>query len=552
MRTIHALAIFLLSLITGSMAETKRPNILLIFADDWGKHAGAYAKADGPGGMNDVIRTPNFDRVASEGVLFRKAFVSSPSCTPCRSALVSGQHFWRTGRGSILHAATWDDSIPSFPLMLQKSGYHLGKMYKVWSPGIPENAPIGGQTYAYEKAGTRFNQFSQNVTALVAAGKTIDEAKAELLKEVELNFKAFLEARPAKAPFCFWFGPTNTHRKWIAGSGKAFWGLNPDDLKGKLPPFLPDVPEIREDVADYFGEAMALDTAIGLLINKLEAIGELDNTLIVISGDHGAPGFPHGKCNLYDFGAGVPLAVRWGGAKGGRVVDDLISLTDLAPSFLEAAGVTVPEVMTGRSILPILRSDKEGLVDPSRKAVFVGRERHFENARDGWLPYPQRTIRTQDFSLIVNFKPDRWPLGNPHQIDVPDALSFEDIREKTRVTLRDEDAGPTKAWLVFNRENPQWKPYYERAYAKRPRIELYDLKKDPHQINNVAELPEYAAKRSELEQLLIEELTRTGDPRLVDDGRYYESPPMAGPLAIGASGIPATPEELRQIKEQGK
>jgi arylsulfatase A-like enzyme len=530
----------------ATAAEAKRPNILFAFADDWGRYASAYAKLDGPGTVNDLIRTPAFDRVAREGVLFRRAFVSAPSCTPCRSALVSGQHFWRTGRGSILRGAVWDGSNPAYPLMLRDAGYHIGKMYKVWGPGTPADAPYGGQKHAYQKAGGRFNQFSENATKLVAAGKSLEAAKQELYADVTANFDAFLADRKPNQPFCFWFGPTNVHRKWIKGSGKALWGLNPDDLKGKMPPFLPDVPEVREDLADYLGEAMAFDAALGLLVQRLESIGELENTLIVVSGDHGAPGFPHGKCNLYDFGAGVSLAIRWGGAKGGRVVDDLTSLTDLAPTFLELGGVKVPEVMTGRSLVPLLTSEKSGQIDPKRDAVFIGRERHVENARDGFLPYPQRAIRTHDFLLIVNFKPERWPLGEPYRLDGGNPPSIEELTENTRSTLPDEDSGPTKAWLVGVRNDPKWRTHYEWAYGRREREELYDLKADPHQTKNVATDPAYAKVRTDLEKRLMDELKRTGDPRLVDDGKFFETPPMAGPTRDGDKEGGKTPEDLRR------
>src|SRR5687768_9621089 len=150
---------FLAGLPSLVAAQQKRPNILFAFADDWGRYASAYAKVDGPGTINDVVRTPNFDRVAREGVLFRRAFVSAPSCTPCRSALLSGQHFWRTGRGAILLGAVWDGSRAAYPLLLRDAGYHIGEMYKVWGPGTPPDAPYGAGKYAYEKAGRRFNQF---------------------------------------------------------------------------------------------------------------------------------------------------------------------------------------------------------------------------------------------------------------------------------------------------------------------------------------------------------------------------------------------------------
>jgi N-sulfoglucosamine sulfohydrolase len=325
-----------------AFAAEKRPNILFAFADDWGRYASAYAKLDGPGTINDSVRTPNFDRIAREGVLFRSAFVSAPSCTPCRSALLSGQHFWRTGRGAILRGAVWDGTNPSYALMLRESGYHIGETYKVWGPGTPNDAPYDAPKNSYEKAGGRFNQFSENVTSLVAQGSEIEAAKEALYAEVRGNFDAFLAARKPGQPFCYWFGPTNVHRKWIKGSGKKLWGIEPDALKGKLPPFLPDVPEVREDMADYLGEVQAYDAALGLLITKLAAIGELDNTVIVVSGDHGAPGFPHGKCNLYDFGANVALAIRGPGVVGGRVVHDLVTLPDLAPTFLEMGGLKPP------------------------------------------------------------------------------------------------------------------------------------------------------------------------------------------------------------------
>lgn len=534
---------------SGAAAAQQRPNIFFAFADDWGRHASAYARIDASGSANELISTPHFDRIAAEGVLFRSALVSAPSCTPCRSALLSGQHFWRTGRGAILQGGVWDLSIPAYPLLLHQAGYHIGKSYKVWSPGTPRDAPYGGRDFAYEQRGRRFNQFSQQVTRMVDTGMTIDEAKQALYDEVLGNFDDFLADRQDDQPFCYWFGPTNVHRKWIQGSGKQLWGLDPDDLQGKMPPFLPDVPVVREDMADYFGEAMAFDTALGLLLNRLEQLGELDNTLVVVSGDHGAPGFPRGKCNLYDFGAAVPLAIRWGTlaeAPTGRVIDDLVSLTDLAPTFLDVAGVEIPETMTGRSLQPLLQSDQQGRVDPRRDAAFIGRERHVAYARDGFRPYPQRAIRTHDYLYIVNFRPGRWPLGEPYRLDGDNPPTRQQLTEQTRVTLPDEDAGPTKAWLVEHRDDPQWRSLFELAYGKRPRHELYDLAHDPHQLNNLAQQEDYDQVRRSLHQRLMQTLRCSGDPRVVDDGQYFEQPPLAGPLPDAPQENAITPEVLRQ------
>jgi N-sulfoglucosamine sulfohydrolase len=527
MKRLTALAVLLCA---GALTAADRPNILFLFADDWGRYASILAEVEGPGSINDVVRTPNFDKIARKGVLFRNAHVNAPSCTPCRSSLLSGQYFWRTGRGSILRGAVWDDSIPAYPLLLKDAGYHIGKTYKVWSPGTPADAPYGQQAHAYQKAGGRFNQFSQNATKRVAEGMDLQAAKEELYDEVRGNFRDFLAAREANKPFCYWFGPTNVHRTWIKGSGKQLWGIDPDALKGKMPPYLPDVPEVREDLADYFGEVAAWDHAIGLLIEAVEKAGELDNTLIVISGDHGAPGFPHGKCNLYGFGTGVCLSVTGPGVQGGRVVDDFVNLTDLAPTFLEAAGLPVPEVMTGRSLWPVLKSNKQGLVDPGRTWVVTGRERHVESARADFTPYPQRALRTAEHVLIINFRPDRWPLGDPYGLDSSSPPTAEEITETTRVTHPDEDAGPTKAWLVGVRHTPEWEKHYQWVYGKRPKYELYDLRQDPHETKNVADDPAYAAVKADLEKRLMDELTRTGDPRLIDDGKFFETAPMAGPV----------------------
>jgi arylsulfatase A-like enzyme len=513
-----------------ALSAPERPNILFFFADDWGRFARIYSEHERTAGLNGLLKTPNLDRLAKSGVLFRNAHVNAPSCTPCRSSLLSGQHFWRTGRGAILQGAVWDETIPTYPILLRDAGYHLGKSYKVWSPGSPADAPYGGQKHAFEKAGRAFNNFSENATELVEKGATVEAARTKLLEEVRGNFQAMLAAKSAGQPFAYWFGPTTTHRAWVRGSGKRLWDIDPDALKGKLPAFLPDVPVVREDLADYLGEVQALDAAMGVLLAELERTGELSRTLIAVSGDHGAPGFPHGKCNLYGFGTGVSLILSGPGVKGGRVVDDMVSLPDLAPTFLEAGNVKPPAVMTGRSLWNVLQSDRQGLVDPARTWVVAGRERHVEIARPDFTPYPQRALRTLDHVLIVNFKPERWPLGNPYRLDGKDEPTFDEVAKTTFVTLPDDDAGPTKAWFVGARKSPEWSAQFEKFYGRRPMFELYDLRKDPDEMNNVAEDPAYATVRKEMTERLFTILRETGDPRMVEDGKYFETPPMAGPL----------------------
>jgi arylsulfatase A-like enzyme len=521
-------AVLLLWMLPGPGVAEERPNILFCFADDWGRYAGAYAAIEGEASLHALLRTPNIDRVAREGVLFRRAFVNAPSCTPCRSALLSGRHFFATGRGAILQGAYWDGSVPSFPMLLADSGHHIGETWKVWSPGDPGDAPFGAGRFAYEKHGGRFNNFSEIVTKMVATGQSFAAARDELLGGVRGNFRDFLGARPPGRPWLYWFGPTNVHRAWQRGSGKALWGIDPEQFRGRIPAHLPDVATVREDFADYFGEIQAFDAAVGMLLSELESRGELGKTLIVISGDHGMPGMPGGKCNLYDFGVGVSLMARWPGGKGGRVVDDFVSLMDLAPTLLEASGVAVPPGMQGRSLLPILRSTADGQIDPARDHVITGRERHVAAAREGAVTYPQRALRTADYLYIRNYAPDRWPMGDPKADAGAAPPAEESLERETYVAYADMDASPTKAWLVRHGREPEWRGCYDRAFGKRPAEELYDLRRDPAQLVNVAAQPDYAAVRGELSDRLLRELKAAGDPRVTGDAQTYERKPFTG------------------------
>jgi arylsulfatase A-like enzyme len=527
------LAVAVLLYTRPAAAQAPKWNVLFCFADDWGRYASCYAPVDGRPSINDAIRTPHVDRLAREGVLFRNAFVNSPSCTPCRSSLLSGRYFFNCGRGAILQGAIWDSAIPTFPLLLRDAGYQIGKSYKVWSPGTPADAPIGGQQYAYEQAGRLPNNFSEEATQLVEQGMSVADAREKIFDQVRGNFAAFLADRKPGQPWLYFFGPTTTHRVWIKGSGKKLWGIEPDSLRGKLPKFLPDVPEVREDVADYLGECQAFDAYIGVLLKQLEEAGELDRTLVVASGDHGMPGVPSGKCNLYDHGVSVALVARVPGGKGGRVVDDFVRLPDLAPTFMEVGGVQPPAGLYGRSLLPLLLSEKSGQIDPERTWVITGRERHVAAAREGNLPYPMRALRTPEFVYVRNFAPDRWPLGSPGVAGDPMLPPTSTLESNTFVAYADMDAGPTKAWLIEHRGDPAWKWHYEFAFGKRPAEELYDVRKDPDQVHNVAADPAYAAKKQELSAQLMKLLTEAADPRVTGDGGTFDRPPFSDPVEGG-------------------
>lgn len=460
-------------------AQADPPNILFAFADDWGAHAGVFG--------TEGLQTPTFDRVAEQGVLFERAFVSSPSCTPSRGAVLTGQHIWRLGPGANLWS-TLPAEHPVYTHRLQdEAGYFIGHTRKGWGPGRLE-------------PGNRSER---------PAGPSFE------------SFDAFLEARPADAPFVFWFGSTDPHRVYNDSLREAM-NLDPDDVT--VPPYYPDVPAVRRDIANYYAEVQRFDREVGALMDRLRAMGELDNTIVVISGDHGWP-FPRGKTQLYDAGTHVPLAIQWPDRVApGRVVRDLVSLTDLAPTFLEAAGVAVPEAMTGRSLLPLLTSDRSGMESP-RDAIVFGRERHTPaQAAPESGGYPMRAIRTDEFLYIRNFAPDRWPSGTP---DWQNAYFEEGW-------LGDCDNGPAKYYLWAHRDDPDVAPLYDLSFAKRPAEELYALRDDPHQMRNVANDPEHTATKTRLRERLMDELAATGDPRASDAPVRFDDYPYYG-------GIPNWP-----------
>jgi N-sulfoglucosamine sulfohydrolase len=477
---------------TSRLSRDKKPNILFCLADDW---SWPHASIAG----DKVVKTPTFDRVAREGVLFENAFVSSPSCTPSRGAILTGQWHWRLEEGGNLWS-TLPAKFDVYPDLLESAGYHVGYTRKGWGPGY--NEP-GGRTR--NPAGPHYK-----------------------------NFTEFFNTCPQGKPFCFWFGSQDPHRpyKWQSGINS---GMKLQDVE--VPACFPDSPEVRTDICDYYWEIQRFDTEVGELLKSLEEKGELDNTLVVISGDNGMP-FPRCKSNLYDLGTNVPLAVRWPAAvKGGRIVEDFISLADLAPTFLEAAGLKPTRDMTARSFLNVLTSGKSGRVDRRRSHILTGKERHVPSQETGAAGYPMRAIRTHDFLYIRNFKPNRWPSGHakgyaqPTEIVVSKPLG-------THYGYSDVDAAPTKSYMLKYRNEPQVTKLFELAFGKRPAEELYDLKKDPDQLNNVAGKPEYAMIKSSLAADLLIELKATKDPRVLGRGDVFDKYPYYGGGVEGVSQKP--------------
>jgi arylsulfatase A-like enzyme len=434
----------------------KRPNILFCLADDWGwPHAGACG--------DRVVKTPTFDRLAKEGVLFENAFVAVPSCTPCRNSILTGQMFYRLEQGANLWS-TLDTKFPTFVGLLAKAGYATGHWRKAWGPG---DFTLGG--YTENPCGPNFR-----------------------------NFPDFMAKRPKDKPFCFWFGTGDPHRPYKKGAGRE---AGMDLSKIHVPGFLPDNEDVRSDIADYYYEVQRWDSDVGKALALLEDAGELENTIVVMTGDHGMP-FPRCKGNLYDWGVRVPLAIRWGNgiAKTGRRVADFASLPDLAPTFLELAGVEVPKDMTTRSLLPILQSDQSGRTDATRDMVVTGRERHCKaQEAPSTAGYPVRAIRTDRWLYIMNLEPSRWPAGAPEN-------------STAKWPYADCDGGPTKQSILTD-QDAKAKAAYRLCFAKRPAAELYDIQADPYQLRNLAADPAHAAVAADLRQRLTAYLTHTRDPR---------------------------------------
>ena len=469
--------------VTISALADDRPNIVFAIADDWGwPHASAY-------GNDEVVQTPAFDAIAKNGLLFNHAYISSPSCTPSRNAILTGQYHWRLGSGANLWS-TLDTKHKTYPLLLEDAGYHVGSWRKSWGPGKLDN---------WERH---------------PAGK------------VYKNPNEFLKSWNKEKPFCFWLGASDPHRPYKKGTGVAS-GM--DLSKIKLFEHYPDSETVRSDVADYYFEVQRFDSDIASFVAKLKEIGELDNTIIVVTGDHGMP-FPRCKGNLYDSGARVPLAIQWpkGIQKPGRVIDDFVSTTDLAPTFLDLAGVKIPEAITGRSLGNIFASTQDGQVDPQRGQVFTGKERHtMAQERPDTGGTPMRAIRTHDYLLIHNYRIDRWPAGTPNY-------------EKAMMTgawLADCDNGPAKTYIVENQDkDAAHQRAYDLCFGKRPAFELYDVNRDSGQVHNLAGNLKYADTLKKLLANLEAELKATKDPRAFGKGdETFDPIPYLG-------GVPKHPD----------
>uniref|UniRef100_UPI00356530C2 sulfatase family protein n=1 Tax=Pontiella sp. TaxID=2837462 RepID=UPI00356530C2 len=436
-----------------------------------------------------MVQTPAFDRLAEGGVLFRNAYNCNPKCSPARACLVTGRYSWQLEE-ACNHWPRFPEKFSFYPHLLKDAGFHVGFTGKGWAPGVCAGENPAGKAYNDIKLKPPYSGI-----------RNIDYAA---------NFAAFLNQNPDGRPFCFWLGTSEPHRAYEKGSWKKA-GLRLADAV--VPPFFPDNETIRGDLLDYAVEVTWFDRHVGRAIGELEQRGLLENTLIIVTSDHGMP-FPRIKGQLYEEGFHVPMVAYWHGViQPGRVVEDFVSFPDVAPTFMQAVGLEPHQQMTGKSFLDLLRSPQSGWIDPARDHVLLGKERHDigrENAEGKDLAYPVRAIRTKDFLYAHNMKPDRWPAGNPE------------------LGLKNCDNSPTKSYLTALKPGDPEYRFYAWSFGLRPEEELYQIRKDPHCMVNLADNPEYHEIMARLKAQMEAELVDQNDPRMLGQGDLFDHYPYLG------------------------
>ena len=475
MNRITQIVLGLLPALTGLAAPAttvpQRPNILFILADNW--------RWPTAGALGDpMARTPAFDRIAHDGVLFTHTFNPVPSCSPTRACLLTGRYAHELGERANLWSAFPRDT-PVVTQLLREAGYDIGYSGKAWAPGKPE---LSG--WKENPVGPKFASFTD-----------------------------FHAQHKSSQPFFYWIGNTDTATRGgrlDSGTDACKAGLDPAGLV--VPPELPDCPEVRQDLLNYYGGVLKLDEEAARAIALLEKGGELDNTVVIYTSDNGWQ-MPRGLANCYDRGSRVPLAIRWGNhLAAGRKVEEFVNVADLGPTFLDIAGLKPPPVMTMHSIKNLMLGKPDTL---QRNATFIERERH-ANVRHDNLGYPVRAVRTREFLYLRNLRPDRWPAGDPDVIFIH-GRPFGDV-----------DTTRAKDFLLAHQKEPAYAKYITPIFDKRPAEELYDLRSDPHQLTNVATQPAYAAALKELRARVDEWMKQTHDPRLDPAYDGFEAYPYYG------------------------
>lgn len=461
-----------------------RPNILFAIADDWSfGHAGAYGTT--------WVRTLAFDRVAREGLLFTRAYTPNAKCAPSRAILLTGRQSWQLEEAAN-HVPFFPPQFKTWPEALAEHGYATGGTGKGWGPGVANDA----QGKPRQMTGRPFNRHKRQ-----APTPEISD------NDYAANFKDFLTTVPRGQPWSFWYGALEPHRDYEYGSGVSKGGKKLSDIE-RVPGYWPDNDVVRNDMLDYAYEVEHFDRYLGQMLNILSDAGVLDNTLVIVTSDHGMP-FPRVKGHAYEFSNHVPLAMMWpGGIKmSGRTVHDYVSFADLAPTLVELAGLKWEETgmqpAAGGSLSDILRSPRSGGAS-ARDHVLIGKERNDVGRPHDW-GYPIRGVIKDETLYLRNYEPERWPGGNPET----GYLDCDGSPTKTEILQRRREGRDTRAWAL--------------AFGRRPREELYDLRQDPFCLTNLADDRQHTARLQRLRQQMERELRAQRDPRMFGRGYLFDN-----------------------------
>jgi N-sulfoglucosamine sulfohydrolase len=481
-----AIAFTSLSFKKNKISCQKPPNILFLIADDAGIDFSAYGSS--------YVNTPAFDRIAKEGVLFNKAYTPNAKCAPSRSCILTGRNSWQL-EAAANHSIYFPPQFKTFPEVLQSNGYEVGYTGKGYSPG---------HALTYDGRKRELLVKSYDTFRLQPPTKEMSRI------DNAANFKYFQQVKDKNKPWFFWVGFNEPHRFYEYGTGASLGKKKTNSIK-KVPGYFPDTDTVRNDLLDYAFEIEYMDKQVEKILEYLKETGELDNTIIVYTSDHGMP-FPRVKGNQYEHSNHIPMAVMWNnGIKStGRKIDDYVSFIDLAPTFLQAAGVTQQQSgmhpFAGKSLFNIFNSNKNGQVESSRNFVLVGQERH-DLGRPNDVGYPIRGLHKNGMLYLINYEPNRWPACNPE------------------TGYLNTDGGATKTFILNQRRNGQEKKYWKLCFGHRVAVELYDIRKDPDCLINLAGKQQYNALETAMKTELETKLKAEGDYRMFGYGHIYEQYP---------------------------
>lgn len=467
----------------AGMQETSRPNILIVVADDMSfPHAGAYGCS--------WIKTPAFDRVAKEGILFNNAYTTNAKSAPSRACLLTGRYSWQLEEAAN-HIGIWpENKFPTIFETLSANGYIAAYTGKGWEPGDPgmkdgKNRQLTGLPYQ-----------KKHLKPPTKGIASIDYAA---------NLADFLNEMPGNdSPWIFWYGAREPHRPFEYGTGKSLGGKSTEEIE-RLPAFFPDNVVVRNDLLDYALEIEHFDMHLEHMLSLLEKKGQLSNTIVIVTSDNGMA-FPRCKGLQYEYSNHVPLAIMWqqGIVNPGRNEDAYISFVDIVPTLLQIAKVDQCEMNpSGKSMTDIFNNKSK----EDRSYILLGQERH-DYGRPMNQGYPIRSIVMDGFIYIHNFKPDLWPAGNPE------------------TGYLNTDGSPTKTEILNLRRDGRDTYFWNLSFGKHSREELYHIETDPDCLINLAASPLYFERKKRMKSILFSELIKQKDPRILNNGDIFDKYPF--------------------------